>query len=495
MTMTTTNRPKTRRWFSPSALADFANNSFLTVARGTGTVVRGVQSGSAKSISVLAKPIQKKAGTPENTPAVSTPPAAKPQASVPAAAKPAPAPVAARPPVQPIPAVSARVATKDAQVATARAPVLPTPAELAPTMIAPPPRAPEPAAPVAVEPPPAPPPIAAPVVFAPPPVVFTPAPVTTVSVAARVEPAPPAAAMAGTAPTEPPKPRAEGQESKGVTGFLKSIFRSDSPEVREAAKVSPQTPVTSTAEPSRRQSAGPLAIPKQPIDVEALVAQHAFSSRAEMLGALVSVNEFLSGNPRESIDAQRQILATGAAFAEPVLLAAFQKQSPRLTELALDGLYRLDPEKLEPVIKDLLASDRRELRLAALRAAQWLGDDQARPLFELAATDPSPDVRRRLVCYLSWRGTPWAMFEVRGLCNDESLAVKWAAIGVLARSQPDVAAELMGRTPPSDEDASYRRRIEAALAKKPSDAAKSAASRPVIRPAVGKSQSKSRPAL
>jgi HEAT repeat protein len=61
----------------------------------------------------------------------------------------------------------------------------------------------------------------------------------------------------------------------------------------------------------------------------------------------------------------------------------------------------------------MLSSPDRDLRLAALRAAHWLDDDEARPLFAIAAQDPAPEVRRRLVCYLSWRGAPWAMFELR----------------------------------------------------------------------------------
>jgi hypothetical protein len=98
-------------------------------------------------------------------------------------------------------------------------------------------------------------------------------------------------------------------------------------------------------------------------------------------------------------------------------------------------------------------------------------------LFELASRDSFSEVRRHLVCYLSWRETPWAILEMRSLCNDDNLAVKWAAIGVLARSQPDVALELMGRIPPQVGDTGYRRRVENALAKKKTQAIRSTSSR------------------
>jgi hypothetical protein len=74
------------------------------------------------------------------------------------------------------------------------------------------------------------------------------------------------------------------------------------------------------------------------------------------------------------------------------------------------------------------------------------------------------------------------MFELRRLCNDDNLVVKWAAIGALTRVQPEVALELMGRSPPSGDDAGYRYRIEAALAKKKvgGDKARSSAERATV---------------
>jgi len=260
----------------------------------------------------------------------------------------------------------------------------------------------------------------------------------------------------------PRKPSAEDQEAGGVTGFFRSLLKGEAkPEAAPSRDRSGQPAATRAP-----AAAAPPGLPKQLIDVEAVVAQHQFASRADMLSALVSVNEFLHGSSRESLDAQKQILAIGPALAEPVFLAAIQRKSPKLAELALDGLARLKSEKLVPTAREMLSSSDRGLRLAALRAAHWLDDDEARPLFAIAAQDSAPEVRRRLVCYLSWRGAPWAIFELRRLCNDENLPVKWSAIIALTRAQPDVAVELMGRSPPSGEDTGYRRRIEAALAKK-----------------------------
>jgi hypothetical protein len=85
------------------------------------------------------------------------------------------------------------------------------------------------------------------------------------------------------------------------------------------------------------------ALPKQFIDVEAVVAKHQFANRADMLSALVSVNEFIHGSSRESSDAQKQILLIGDALAEPVFLAAHAKE---ITEAGGACLGRSGPAQV-----------------------------------------------------------------------------------------------------------------------------------------------------
>jgi hypothetical protein len=314
---------------------------------------------------------------------------------------------------------------------------------------------------------------------------FAPTTKSEVAVEPEIAPAPKPAVAPAVAPR---KPVGEGQESGGVTGFFRSLLKT---EPKPEAVVSRDRPgQTAATRPTASPLAARPALPRQFIDVEAVVANHPFANRADMLSALVSVNEFIHGSSRESSDAQKQILLIGGTLAESVFLAALQGKSAKLAELAFDGLARLKSERLVPSTKEMLSSADRDLRLAALRAAHWLDDEDARPLFAIAAHDPAPEVRRRLVCYLSWRAAPWAMFELRRLCNDDNLVVKWAAIGVLTRVQPEVALELMGRSPPSGDDAGYRYRIQAALAKKKAggDKARSSAERATAHSPEGQSQ-------
>ena len=434
--MSTSKPAKSRPWYSPALLADFANNGFLSVARGTGVVVRGIQAGSSKGVSVIVKPLQKKSDAP-----------------------------ATRPPEKPL-AVRVRDTLAGRKAAAVVAPK-PAPVAASPA----PSSAVSPASPAADSAPAMSPPIAVEAEFAP----------TTKSEIvpeAEIEAAPKASAPS----VAPRKLGGEGQESGGVTGFFKSLLKG---EAKPEAK-----PEAATLRDRSGQPAAQPVIPKQLVDVEAVVAKHQFTSRADMLSALVSVNEFFHGSARESSDAQKQILSVGSTLAEPVFLAALQRRSSKLAELALDGLARLRSEKLVPTAREMLSSPDRDLRLAGLRAAHWLDDEEARPLLAMAARDPAPEVRRRLVCYLSWRSEPWAIFELRRLCNDDSLPVKWSAIVALTRVQPEVAVDLMGRSPPSEQDAGYRRRIEASLARKKAggDAARSPADRSKVRPPEGRPQ-------
>jgi hypothetical protein len=465
--MATSKPTKSRPWYSPGVLADFANNGFLSVARGTGAVVRGIQSGSSKGVSVIVKPIVKPLQKKLDVPATRPPEKPLAVAKTSAMAEPKPAPAsssaadiqpevasqAGRP--EPAPALSVRSDDR-APVASPSDPGGPVSAEIS----------------VEAE--------------------FAPTTKSEVAVEPEIEPA--RKAPEAPAPEAPSpavalrKPVGEGQESGGVTGFFRSLLKS---EPKPEAVVSRDRPgQTAATRPTASPLAARPALPRQFIDVEAVVANHQFANRADMLSALVSVNEFIHGSSRESSDAQKQILLIGGALAEPVFLAALQGKSAKLAELAFDGLARLKSEHLVPSTKEMLSSPDRDLRLAALRAAHWLDDEDARPLFAIAAHDPAPEVRRRLVCYLSWRAAPWAMFELRRLCNDDNLVVKWAAIGVLTRVQPEVALELMGRSPPSGDDAGYRYRIQAALAKKKAggDKARSSAERATAHSPEGQSQ-------
>jgi hypothetical protein len=478
--MSDPKQAKRRSWYSPMGLANLANNGFLAVARGTGTAIRGIQDGSVKGISSLAKPLKRAPAEGKKAPSGAAPapvPSAAEAPAKPPTAEPIPAPIAQETTrVEPAP----QVVIEAPAVKAVAEPVAPE-APVAAPVVAP---VPEPvAAPV-------PSPVAAPVVARVAAPVAAPVAVPVAVPVAAPVPAPVPVAV-------PPPARVEGGGAPtGLAPFLRSIWASK-------PKAGPSAP--SAVKLAEAVAPRPVqVIPKQPIDVEALVAAHHFDNRAEMLTSLVCVNEFLQGGARESAEAQRQILARAAprpqpegagrtqvntsqassakenAFAEAVFLAALQRRSTRLAELALDGLVRLNSTRLVAALKDLFSSDVRELRLVALRVANRLKEDEAAPLFSIAARDAAPEVRRRLVAYLSWRGTPFVVQELLGLSADANAQVKWAAIGVLARLDSKAALEMVGRIPPTDEDRSYRRRIEAALAKK--KCPEHAASQPEAKP-------------
>lgn len=506
--MATSMPRKQRPWYSPGRWADFANDGFLTVAMGTGAAVRGVQRGGAKGLSALARPLRKPPPaaleSAQKVDGARMSGAARSQASpstpIPGRAH-QPQQIGRASPPEPRPPVGGLAPSDSGSAARpAKRDIEGLPALAEPAPVARPGSAPSHAAASEVDlssedsttparqgGPPRVEPGAKPV-----------APATDLRLRGRDEDraerespaeaflppegtAPAANPSAGNArtqpietpvsgpPAAPPAPR-EDPGTGGIAGLFRALWGSEPSERMEAPSPSAPAAVQSGNggqghKPRASQPPARRLLPRQPIDVEALVANHPFPTRAQMLNALVSVNEFLNGAPRESEDAQRKLVSI-APLAEHVFLAALQRGIPRLSGLALEGLARLGAATLEPAVRELLSSTDRNLRMVALRAAQRLEDDAARPLLSMMAADPSPEVRRRLITYLSWRDSPWAMLELRGLCNDPVPAVRWPAIDVLARAQPDLARELIGRMLPTSADQCFRRRIEAAFAKR-----------------------------
>jgi len=180
------------------------------------------------------------------------------------------------------------------------------------------------------------------------------------------------------------------------------------------------------------------------------------------LRVAVAIEQLLLGSESARAPAKKELLEIGGKV-EPFLLEALSAPDADCLELALDILWEVGSGRLTPSLDRLAASPRREIRLAALRAAQRLKDDEARPFLTAAARDSSVEVRRRAVSYLSWRGkVQWALSSLRGLCDDAEPSVKLAALEALAASAPDEARELLDR-PGGVGDGAQRRRLEAIL--------------------------------
>jgi HEAT repeat protein len=126
--------------------------------------------------------------------------------------------------------------------------------------------------------------------------------------------------------------------------------------------------------------------------------------------------------------------------------------------LCLDGLAKVETSELIGALKGLSQDVNAKVRQIAIRAAQRLRDDEARPFLVAATGDPVPAVRRRVISYLSWRQSSWATAELRRLCDDDEAEIRWAALEALATAQPSEAKEILGRIP-EGQDRLFRLRV------------------------------------
>lgn len=172
----------------------------------------------------------------------------------------------------------------------------------------------------------------------------------------------------------------------------------------------------------------------------------------------ISIDDWLRG----ATDARREALALLAPLglrAERLILALLRGGSPEETELVLEGLKRIESDKFSSCIEQLLRVGDPEVRIVALRAAQQMGDRIARPLLSRGAEDPDPRVRRRMIPWLAWRQSPWAIERIWELGDDANPAVKWAALDVLVwQDGPEVKLRVRRARP---QEQVYSRRTAA----------------------------------
>ena len=415
--MATQNKPT--KWYSPKGLADMADNGFLAAVRSTGAVIRGIEVGSSKTMSVVAKPWRKK--EPDSTESADRE-------------------LEPREPESACEDVIMNRIGKSASDPAAQAPVDESPAGQYSTEQG------EQGKKERVE-------------------LLVKLATEAGKARSKELDAPPAnqdREKDQTVTTPRQKREKDCQESKPIpNGALaeKSPVEIDA-ESAEAQPATPQQRHQEKIEPEKKEK-----MPKQAIDIDALLASQPQRDRVEALKLRVAVIEFSKGQKEAVINAQQDLISIGRD-AEPFFVAVLERDDPMIVELALDGLARIGSALFIPCLAEVFSSPISDVRLIALRSLQRLEDEEAKPLFTRAASDPSPEVRMRVVSYLTWRRSLWAMELVRELCDDLKPQVKWAAIEAMVYLQPDMARDLIERTPPADGDSVYRRRIEMLFEKK-----------------------------
>lgn len=192
-------------------------------------------------------------------------------------------------------------------------------------------------------------------------------------------------------------------------------------------------------------------------DLEALLEGRSPGS-AKQAAVLRKCLDNLVFGSEEAGEAALKILVGLGQGAEPLLVACLPTDSPRVAKLALEGLSRIDAERLIDCISNMLESSDPELRFVALRAAVGLRDSQQqRLLLERGLQDPDADVRRRALSYVAWDDSHWAIAEAMRLCNDKSPDVQWAAVETLIVLRPTEVNSILPLAKPSLAPVNQRR--------------------------------------
>jgi len=192
----------------------------------------------------------------------------------------------------------------------------------------------------------------------------------------------------------------KGEEKKKAKQQTESLEAKSTPEA------------VTEEEPRREEEMEQEGLRYAPLDLEALLKQHFPRDRVEAIKLRKALDDLLHGPEPACLSALKTLVGLGQV-AEPFLVASLQVASPQAAEIALEGLSRIDSQRLTGCISDVLASSAPELRIVALRAAQRLRDDEARPFLEQGLRDPSARVKRRVLSYLSWHDSSWALAETR----------------------------------------------------------------------------------
>ncbi len=194
----------------------------------------------------------------------------------------------------------------------------------------------------------------------------------------------------------------------------------------------------------------------RPLDLEAFLKQRYPRDRVQAIRLRKTLDDLLLGSEAARQSALKNLVGL-RQVAEPFMVSSLQTASPQVAEIAIAGLSQIGSQRLIGCISDVHASSDPELRMVALRAAQRLADDEARPFLERGLRDPDAKVKRRTLSYLSWHDSPWALAEIKRLCNDPESEVKWAALEALLTVRPSEAYYNLELMMPSL-DPAYRRR-------------------------------------
>ena len=236
---------------------------------------------------------------------------------------------------------------------------------------------------------------------------------------AAVDRPPPPAAAAGTA-------RTEGFAASGAGHLGLSPRVAGPPADLRTAQAKPERPW-----------------PSSQIDASTLLKHHPLCHDLPTKEVRAHLDDLLQGTETAHHAAREALVAMGRPIAEPLFVATLRNASPELAESALEGLASLQSRRLRGCIAAVIPSHNPLMRLAALRVAQRLRGDAARPFFVHAVLDSSPEVRRRAILYLSWRDSDWSSAALRALCSDPESSVKWAAYRAWATWRPEEVRQLL----------------------------------------------------
>lgn len=225
----------------------------------------------------------------------------------------------------------------------------------------------------------------------------------------------------------------------------KEKFEEQTQPVKDELLAQDASPVASAPPPGNGKAKGPLknlSVPTSnkgphypPLDLEAFLKQHSPQDKGEALRLRKILSDLLLGSEAARWSALQSLVGL-RQVAEPFMVASLQAASPEVAEIALAGLSQIGSQRLIGCISDVHTSPDSELRIVALRAAQRLTDEEARPFLARGLRDPNAKVKRRALSYLSWHDSPWALAEIRRLCNDPDPEVKWAALEALLTVRP-----------------------------------------------------------
>ena len=219
-----------------------------------------------------------------------------------------------------------------------------------------------------------------------------------------------------------------------------------------------QTQPSEAAPPRQLDRAMQTPEPQCPaLDVEALLEEHSPGDSGQAAILRKALDDLLHGSNEAGTGPLMTLVGLGEV-AEPLLVACLQTGSPRVVEIALEGLGLIGSQRLAGCLSDLLESSDIELRLVAVRAAGRLPvEQQQQPLLGRGLRDPCASVRRCALSCLSRHDSHWAAAEAFRLFDDKEPDVQWAAVEAMTVMRPSEACGTLQLMMPSLAPAYQRR--------------------------------------